>query len=123
MEYFSQKSIEGFAQSVKNIQEYSVRIFANIKTIGDILNYRDTFNEMDDYEIEQEKVEIKKKSQVVNKVKVYGAGKRKTATCLCEFRQGSGRITVNKKPYLRYFLFHTERTNVIRPIAITNFSC
>jgi hypothetical protein len=71
---------------VKNLEEYSVKNSLNIKAIGDVLSYKDRFNEMNEYELEQEKVEKKKKSQIVNKIKVYGAGKRKTASCLCEFR-------------------------------------
>ena len=52
----------------------------------------------------------------------YGTGRRKEAVARVRLYPGSGRITVNKKPFDEYFPLETLRMIVRQPIVAANVS-
>ena len=46
-------------------------------------------------------------------------GRRKTAVARVILAPGSGKITINKKPFEQYFPLETLRQDVLKPLAIT----
>jgi small subunit ribosomal protein S9 len=47
-------------------------------------------------------------------------GRRKTAVARVRISSGTGKITVNKKPYEQYFIRETDRIIVTQPLNATN---
>ena len=46
----------------------------------------------------------------------YGTGRRKTATARVFLKPGSGKVTVNRKPFEQYFFDETHRMLVKQPL-------
>jgi len=53
-------------------------------------------------------------------VQYYGTGRRKTATARVFLRPGSGKITVNKRPFEVYFSRATHRMDMSQPLELTD---
>jgi small subunit ribosomal protein S9 len=51
-----------------------------------------------------------------------GTGRRKTAVARVRMAAGSGKITVNGRPYENYFPTETLRTTVLEPLSATETS-
>lgn len=51
--------------------------------------------------------------------KAWGSGKRKNAIAVANVRAGSGKITVNHKPLLQYFLLPSQRQRILLPLTVT----
>src|SRR5512135_274753 len=47
-------------------------------------------------------------------------GRRKDAVARVKLTEGSGKITVNKKEFEKYFPLETHRGEVMRPFAVTD---
>ena len=54
-----------------------------------------------------------------NQVQYYGTGRRKTSAARVFLRPGTGRIVVNQKTLEDYFPRETLRTDLTRPLAMT----
>jgi small subunit ribosomal protein S9 len=52
-------------------------------------------------------------------IEYYGTGRRKTSTARVFLRPGTGAITVNHREFERYFPTDALRTQVKRPLAVT----
>jgi small subunit ribosomal protein S9 len=52
-------------------------------------------------------------------VEYYGTGRRKTSTARVHIRQGSGQITVNKRPLDEYFGNDVLKMIIKQPLALT----
>ena len=52
-------------------------------------------------------------------IEYYGTGRRKTSTARVFLRPGTGAITVNHREFANYFPTDQLRTNVRRPLALT----
>ena len=52
-------------------------------------------------------------------IEYYGTGRRKTSTARVFLRPGSGAITVNHREFERFFPTDALRTNVKRPLLVT----
>ena len=52
-------------------------------------------------------------------IEYYATGRRKTSTARVFLRPGSGAITVNHREFANYFPTDQLRTNVKRPLALT----
>ena len=52
-------------------------------------------------------------------IEYYGTGRRKTSTARVFLRPGSGAITVNHREFANYFPTDALRTNVRRPLLLT----
>ena len=52
-------------------------------------------------------------------IQYYGTGRRKTSTARVFLRPGSGAITVNHREFENFFPTDQLRTNVKRPLAVT----
>jgi small subunit ribosomal protein S9 len=52
-------------------------------------------------------------------VQYYGTGRRKTATARVFLRPGSGKITVNHRPFEVYFSRATHRMDMSQPLDLT----
>ena len=52
-------------------------------------------------------------------VEYYGTGRRKTSTARVHIRQGSGQITVNKRPLEEYFGNDVLKMIIKQPLALT----
>ncbi len=51
----------------------------------------------------------------------YGAtGRRKSSVARVNLTPGSGKISVNKRPFEEYFYRETDRLNIVEPLKITN---
>lgn len=48
-----------------------------------------------------------------------GTGRRKTAVARVRLAPGSGKITINRRPFENYFPLDTQRTTVSQPLTIT----
>ena len=48
-----------------------------------------------------------------------GTGRRKTAVARVRLAPGSGKITVNGRPFENYFVVETQRAFVTQPLAVT----
>jgi len=48
-----------------------------------------------------------------------GTGRRKTSVARVRVRPGSGKITINGRPYDQYFLIEQDRRNVMAPLLKT----
>lgn len=55
--------------------------------------------------------------------KAWGSGKRKTSIAVAYVRAGSGKVVVNNKPLLQYFLLASQRQRVLMPLSITQYTC
>lgn len=51
---------------------------------------------------------------------VITSGKRKTAVAYVKLTPGTGKITVNKKPFEQYFKIEDLRKNALKAFALTN---
>lgn len=49
-------------------------------------------------------------------------GRRKTSVARVILAPGSGKITINKKPLDQFFALETLRTNIIKPLEVTQSS-
>ncbi len=52
----------------------------------------------------------------------YETGKRKSAIARVYMRQGSGKVTVNKKPLEKYFPREHSQVTCLKPLDVTNLS-
>jgi small subunit ribosomal protein S9 len=52
-------------------------------------------------------------------IQYYGTGRRKTSTARVFLRPGSGALTVNRKPIEQAFPTEALRTQIKRPLAVT----
>jgi len=55
--------------------------------------------------------------------KAWGSGKRKNAIAVANVTAGSGKVTVNGKPLLDYFLQPSERYRILMPLSLTQYTC
>jgi small subunit ribosomal protein S9 len=53
-------------------------------------------------------------------VERYGTGRRKTATARVFLRPGTGKVTVNNKPFEQYFFDETDRMLVKQPLQASD---
>lgn len=51
-----------------------------------------------------------------------GTGRRKTAVARVRLAPGSGKITINRRPFDNYFPLDTQRATVTEPLTITGTS-
>jgi small subunit ribosomal protein S9 len=51
---------------------------------------------------------------------LHSTGKRKTAVARVWLRQGSGQITINKRPVERYFAQESDRMLIMEPLRVTD---
>ena len=49
----------------------------------------------------------------------YGTGRRKTSTARVFLRPGSGAVTINDRPFDKYFTTEALRTQIRTPLALT----
>ena len=49
-------------------------------------------------------------------------GRRKTSVARVILSQGSGKITVNRRPFEEYFRLETQRSDVVKPFELTQTS-
>jgi small subunit ribosomal protein S9 len=52
-------------------------------------------------------------------IQYYGTGRRKTSTARVFLRPGSGAVTINRKPIEQAFPTEALRTQIKRPLAVT----
>ncbi len=50
---------------------------------------------------------------------IWGTGRRKTAVARVRLSRGQGTITVNKRPFDKYFLTEDERQSALAPLQAT----
>ena len=50
---------------------------------------------------------------------IWGTGRRKSAVARVRLSRGTGSITVNKKPFDKYFVTEDERNSAIAPLEAT----
>ena len=53
---------------------------------------------------------------------LHSTGKRKTAVARVWLRQGSGQITINKRPVERYLAQESDRMLIMEPLRVTDTS-
>jgi small subunit ribosomal protein S9 len=58
----------------------------------------------------------------LNNGKAWGAGRRKTARAIAAVQPGSGKIIVNGKNFVDYFLIPQYRREIIRPISVAGYT-
>ena len=50
---------------------------------------------------------------------IWGTGRRKSAVARVRLSRGTGTITVNKRPFDKYFLTHDDRESALTPLQVT----
>lgn len=58
-----------------------------------------------------------------NKGRAWGSGKRKNALAVANVYAGSGKVTVNGRPLLQYFLLPSQRQRILLPLIVTHYTC
>ena len=53
----------------------------------------------------------------------WGYGKRKASRAIVNVKAGTGRITVNGKPFIQYFHLPSQRYRVLYPLSVTSYTC
>ena len=53
---------------------------------------------------------------------IWGTGRRKSAVARVRLSRGSGTITVNKRPFEKYFLTEDDRQSAMAPLHATKVS-
>lgn len=53
-------------------------------------------------------------------VEFLGTGRRKTSVARVRLAVGSGKITVNNRPFESYFVTENQRLNAARPLVVTD---
>jgi len=53
----------------------------------------------------------------------YGAAKRKSSKSVCFIKPGDGKITINGKSLIDYFLDPWQRWRIMRPLIFTKYTC
>lgn len=51
-----------------------------------------------------------------------GTGRRKTSVARVRLANGSGKITINNRPFESYFVTESQRLTAVRPLAVTDTS-
>lgn len=54
---------------------------------------------------------------------VMAKAKRKRAKALCFLKEGTGKITVNRRDFLEYFHLHGSRQKICAPLVASNYLC
>lgn len=57
------------------------------------------------------------------KGRAWGMGKRKASVAFVNVKAGSGRITVNGKPFIQYFHQPQYRYLILKPMVVTAYTC
>jgi len=52
-----------------------------------------------------------------------GAGKRKRSRAIISVKAGQGKVTVNGKPMIEYFLMPSQRHRLLMPLSVTHYTC
>ena len=55
--------------------------------------------------------------------RAWGKGKRKEAVATVNLKAGTGRITVNGKPFIQYFHEPRQRYIILKPLTATSYTC
>ncbi len=76
---------------------------------------------MQPYESVQEAKKVIKKKDWTKSDKVFASGKRKTCSSLAILKPGSGKVTINREPFIRYFPCPMDRRHVLKAIEIAGF--
>lgn len=58
-----------------------------------------------------------------SKGRAWGHGKRKNAIAIAHVRAGSGKVTVNGRPLLQYFMMPSQRQRILLPLTVTQYTC
>jgi len=58
-----------------------------------------------------------------SKGKAWGSGKRKSCLAVANVKAGSGKITVNGRPLLQYFMLPSQRQRILLPLTVTHYTC
>jgi small subunit ribosomal protein S9 len=58
-----------------------------------------------------------------NKGKAWGSGKRKNALAVANVKAGSGKIIINGRPLLQYFMMPSQRQRILLPLTVTQYTC
>ena len=57
---------------------------------------------------------------MVEMVKYYATGRRKTSVARVQVSPGTGQIKVNNRPFEKYFWRETDRILILEPLKVTN---
>lgn len=60
-----------------------------------------------------------REAKLDSKNRAWGSGKRKNAIAVANVKAGTGKITVNNKPMLQYFLHPSQRQRLLIPLSAT----
>mmetsp|Transcript_22351 Transcript_22351/g.27468 ORF Transcript_22351/g.27468 Transcript_22351/m.27468 type:complete len:152 (+) Transcript_22351:2114-2569(+) len=64
-----------------------------------------------------------REAKLDQKGRAWGMGKRKASVAFANVRAGSGRITVNSKPFIQYFHQPHQRYLILKPLTVTAYTC
>lgn len=64
-----------------------------------------------------------RQSKLDKQGRAWGSGKRKNAIAVAYVQAGSGKITINGKPMLQYFLLPSQRQRLLIPLSATSYTC
>lgn len=58
-----------------------------------------------------------------SKGRAWGSGKRKVAIAVANVQAGSGKVIINGKPLLQYFMMPSQRQRILLPLTVTQYTC
>ena len=62
-------------------------------------------------------------SMIDSKMRSAGYGKRKKSRAYVVVQPGTGKITVNKKPLLQSLFLPMQRSRILIPLQVTEYTC
>ncbi len=68
----------------------------------------------------QSQVDSLRRVLQTDKSSVRAVGRRKSSTAVVQVGHGTGVVTVNKQPFLKYFYRAEDRQQVLYPLILTN---
>lgn len=64
-----------------------------------------------------------REAKLDSKNRAWGSGKRKNAIAVANVKAGTGKITINGRPLLQYFLLPSQRQRILVPLSATQYTC
>ena len=81
------------------------------------------FDRINLYDFRRTLPQKERESKLDSTGKAWGSGKRKTAIAVANVKAGNGKITVNGKPLLDYFMMPSQRQRILLPLTVTQYTC
>ena len=66
---------------------------------------------------------IERESKLDGMGRSFGSGRRKRSRATVSVMAGSGKVTINGKPMIEYFMIPSQRHRILMPLSATHYTC